>query len=359
MKWLIILMIISFNLSVAQSKKENMTVAVLEFQKTGSITNDDVQTLTNRFRAMLFQTKAFNVVERQKMRDILKEQEFILSDECSTNECAVQVGQLLGVKYMFAGDIGLIGDTYTIDLRMIDVSTGQLVQTRSKDYDGKISGLLEIMKQIAESFSQVQNTTSGVKSNEEAKVSSSSPSNTNTNTDRKRSGFWGEKNQDRSVVFRIMLGSVTPTGKFNTREKANSGANFMINCSYFLTTKVQVGIDLGSQVFNNDKSFDDFTIRMTPFMITGRYYTLLRKFRNYITLGFGATKVNTNYRPGTTNFARSFFTAKLGTGISYEINKKISAEMSLDIVSVDTKKQWSYSSAYSQFGLGINYHFTF
>ena len=165
------LMLLSCSVTIfAQTKKGNNAVAVLEFQKTGAITNDDVLTLTNRFRAMLFQTNTFNVIERQKMREILKEQQFILSDECSTNECAVQVGQLLGVEYMIAGDIGHIGDTYTIDLRMIDVSTGQIVQTNSKDYDGKIAGLLEIMKQIAHNFSQIQQRVAKVKPEENKAV---------------------------------------------------------------------------------------------------------------------------------------------------------------------------------------------
>jgi TolB-like protein len=144
---LLILFPLICNCLFSQVKKQ--TLAVLEFQKAGLISNDDVVTLTNRFRAMLVQTNSFDVIERERMSDILKEQNFILSDACNTDECAVKVGQLLGVEYMVAGDIGKIGDTYTIDIRMIDVSTGKLIQTKSRDYIGKIDGLLDIMKNIS------------------------------------------------------------------------------------------------------------------------------------------------------------------------------------------------------------------
>jgi hypothetical protein len=59
------------------------------------------------------------------------------------------VGQLLGAEQMIAGDIGKVGDTWTTDLRLIDISTGKIVKTQSGDYEGKIDGLLEIMREIA------------------------------------------------------------------------------------------------------------------------------------------------------------------------------------------------------------------
>ena len=86
------------------------------------------------------------------MNDVLKAQDFNLSDQCNSAECAVQVGQLLGVSQMIAGDLGKLGSTYTIDLRLIDVESGKILQTKSQDYKGEIDGLLDVMKVIANSF---------------------------------------------------------------------------------------------------------------------------------------------------------------------------------------------------------------
>lgn len=139
-----------------ESQSPRKTVAVLDFQASAGISTGEASTLTNRFRAILVQTKAFEVVEREKMNEILKEQDFTLTDQCNTSECAVQVGQLLGVEAMIAGDIGKIGKTFTIDIRLIDVTSAKILQSRTEDYQGEIDGLLGVMRQIGGSFAGVK-----------------------------------------------------------------------------------------------------------------------------------------------------------------------------------------------------------
>lgn len=152
MRTIILFLLLAPSVFPQQNKQ---TVAVLDFQGTGGIISSEVMALTNRFRVMLVQTNSFAVIERDKMKNILLEQNFVMSDNCNSAECAVQVGQLLGVESMIAGDIGRVGSTYTIDLRLIDVRSGEIVITRSEDYKGEVDGLLEIMKQTANSFAGI------------------------------------------------------------------------------------------------------------------------------------------------------------------------------------------------------------
>lgn len=142
----------SFN-GYAQQKKK--TAAVLEFV-SADLSKNEVTNLTNRFRNLMSQTQAFDLVEREKMKDILKEQDFSMTESCNSAECAVQIGQLLGVEVMIAGDIGKMGQMYTIDLRMIDVSTSKILLTKSEDYKGDIEGLLTVMKLIANDFAGIK-----------------------------------------------------------------------------------------------------------------------------------------------------------------------------------------------------------
>lgn len=141
----------------SQEKPRLKTVAVTEFQSTGGLSKTETGTLTNRFRGMLVQTAGFQVVEREQMNAILKEQDFTLTDNCNTAECAVQVGQLLGVEQMISGDIGKLGNTWTIDLRLIDITTGKILQTQTGNYKGAIDGLLGIMTDIAYKFAGIKN----------------------------------------------------------------------------------------------------------------------------------------------------------------------------------------------------------
>ncbi len=144
-----------FMISGVHGQQKKQTAAVLEFV-SADLSKNEVTNLTNRFRNLMSQTNAFDMIERDKMKDILKEQDFTMTESCNSAECAVQIGQLLGVEVMIAGDIGKMGQMYTIDLRMVDVSTGKILLTKSEDYKGDIEGLLTVMKLIANDFAGIK-----------------------------------------------------------------------------------------------------------------------------------------------------------------------------------------------------------
>jgi len=121
--------------------QDRTTIAVLDFEGYG-ISEFEVQTLTNRARSLLVRIGKYQVVERGKMDAILKEQGFQQSG-CTSEECIIEVGQLLGVKYMLAGSIGRVGSTYTIDIRIIDVESSKIFKTASYDIEGKIDNVLK------------------------------------------------------------------------------------------------------------------------------------------------------------------------------------------------------------------------
>jgi TolB-like protein len=131
-----------------------MNIAVIDLDPTG-ISNNEAQFLSDRLRTELFETGTFQVVEREKMNTILKEQGFQQSG-CTSVECAIEIGQLLNVTVMVAGSIGKIEEIYSISIRMIDVETGAIIRTATRDYEGKLSEVLtdvipEISVDLAES----------------------------------------------------------------------------------------------------------------------------------------------------------------------------------------------------------------
>ena len=116
------------------------TLAVLAFEGLG-ISEIEAKALTNRLRAILVKTGTYQVVERGKMDAILDEQGFQLSG-CTSEECVVEVGQLLGVQKMLAGSISLVGKTYSVEMRIIDVELGRIDNTSTYDIKGEIDHLL-------------------------------------------------------------------------------------------------------------------------------------------------------------------------------------------------------------------------
>ncbi|TFB09771.1 PEGA domain-containing protein [Candidatus Marinimicrobia bacterium MT.SAG.3] len=126
---------------------KKIRVAVLDFEGKG-ISAMEASVLTDRLRSNLVETGVFDVIERGKMEEIFEEMELQLSG-CISSECAVQVGQVLGVSRMITGTIGKFGKTYTIDVRVIDIETSRIIEAIPLDYTGELEGLLGEIRKVA------------------------------------------------------------------------------------------------------------------------------------------------------------------------------------------------------------------
>jgi TolB-like protein len=131
----------------AQTTSTIPAVAVLDFEARG-LPIYEAETLTDRLRTEIATTKAVQLVDRKLLQNILEEQGLQQSG-CTTDECAAEVGQLLGVQYMINGAVGKLGETYSIDAKMVSVTTGVAVRSKSVSYEGEISGLLNEMEILA------------------------------------------------------------------------------------------------------------------------------------------------------------------------------------------------------------------
>ena len=141
----ILFAIIFYNISFSESK--NPTIAILDFESQ-VIEDSDVKTLSERMRTEIGNTNAVRLIERKAVEKIMAEQGFQQSG-CTSDECAAEVGQLLGVQFMISGAIGKMGDKYTIDCKMFSVETGETVRAKNATFEGDISGLLIEMQILA------------------------------------------------------------------------------------------------------------------------------------------------------------------------------------------------------------------
>jgi len=151
-KQLILLICIMTGFVLAQEaappvEPELETAAVLDFEGLG-ITQMEAVALTQRLSGELVNTQAVVLVERGQMSDILEEQGFQQSG-CTSVECAVEVGALLGVQKMISGSFGKIGSSYTIEAKMFSVGTGRTEKAVNKTYKGEVDGLITQVELIA------------------------------------------------------------------------------------------------------------------------------------------------------------------------------------------------------------------
>lgn len=122
-------------------------LAVLSFAAQGVDTNAAVL-LSSRLRDAITRTGAANVYERDKVEMILREQGFQKSG-CTTTECAVEIGQLVNVQYIVAGEVGRLGAAYLMSARLLDVETGRLVRTASSPGTSSPDALLRYLPSMA------------------------------------------------------------------------------------------------------------------------------------------------------------------------------------------------------------------
>lgn len=127
-------------ISIMSFAQENVTIAVLKLRPSG-LQESEAEILTDYVRSILVEMDFYQVVDRGKMNEILNEQEFQLSG-CTSTECAVEVGKLLGVQKMLTGSVGKFGKLFTIELRIINIETSRIEKSSRYNYEGPIEQLL-------------------------------------------------------------------------------------------------------------------------------------------------------------------------------------------------------------------------
>jgi|GEM_PF-5029844 len=137
----------------AVARADKVTISVMDLNVTSGVSAGEAVMLTDKLLNELVNNGAYKVVERSKRDEILKEQGFQQTGACDQGRCLVEAGQLLGVQKMVGGTIGRLGEVYAVELRVMDVKTGEIDRAFSRKYKGDVSKLLDAMQEAAAYFS--------------------------------------------------------------------------------------------------------------------------------------------------------------------------------------------------------------
>ncbi|NOX37051.1 MAG: PEGA domain-containing protein [Calditrichaeota bacterium] len=141
-------------LVMGQVPAKRVNIAVFDFEGKG-ISAAEAAALTDRFRSVLVETQKFTVVEREKINLILEEIGLQMSGVIS-EESISQAGKLLGVQQIITGSIGKIEDTYTVDLRIVNVETGKVTRTMSENVSGSKENLIALLERLAKQLAGIR-----------------------------------------------------------------------------------------------------------------------------------------------------------------------------------------------------------
>jgi curli biogenesis system outer membrane secretion channel CsgG len=100
--------------------------------------------------------EGMRIVERQQLNDLIREQDLSLSGRIEESQ-AIEVGKMLGVQYVFLGQVTSIVDNLRMDIRAVDVETSEIVTVMKKS--DKTTELFAVVVGLADDFSDALNLT--------------------------------------------------------------------------------------------------------------------------------------------------------------------------------------------------------
>jgi len=100
--------------------------------------------------------EGMRVVERAQLNALLREQDLSLSGRIDDSD-AIEVGKMLGVQYVFLGQVTSIVDNLRMDIRAVDVETSEIVSVMKKS--DKTTELFSVVVNLADEFGSALNLT--------------------------------------------------------------------------------------------------------------------------------------------------------------------------------------------------------
>jgi len=115
-------------------------IAILPFKDTaiGGSTTGYGEAVSEMITTSFISTKIFEVIERAQIKKILEEQQFSISGSVDS-DTAIELGRLLGVKYLVIGSVAHLGTIFEIDVRMIHTDSGKGIIAESATSNGAIN----------------------------------------------------------------------------------------------------------------------------------------------------------------------------------------------------------------------------
>lgn len=113
----------------ASALEVRQKVAVMDFKTVGDST-DLGEGAAEILRTTLMETGKYIVVERSMLEQVMKEQKLGQSGVVDQNT-AVGVGKILGAQLVAVGSVVKMGESYTLNIRFVDVATGEVVSGKN------------------------------------------------------------------------------------------------------------------------------------------------------------------------------------------------------------------------------------
>lgn len=124
---------LTYDPSKVRQVGNRLTLAVMPLQGKGD-SQAFVEASTDRMVAQLVELRRFKVIERSKLEEVLQEQRLQVSGVVD-DRTAVDVGRVAGADAIVVGTVSIIGSTTTVNARVIDTQTSEVLVARNARSD--------------------------------------------------------------------------------------------------------------------------------------------------------------------------------------------------------------------------------
>jgi hypothetical protein len=125
------------------------SIAVLELESIGRISTSDAGRLTEILRSEFGGAGIFEVMSKSQLETALQGAGLSMMG-CSTIDCALLAGRAAATKLVTFGSISKTSSTYDLEVQLVHVKSGQVVQSVRESFDGDFGALEAHMTTVAQ-----------------------------------------------------------------------------------------------------------------------------------------------------------------------------------------------------------------
>ncbi|OQX96194.1 hypothetical protein B6I21_01665 [candidate division KSB1 bacterium 4572_119] len=150
-KYFLLFITLTFLFNISYSFSQQQTIAILDFSNNSLMDKDKYSSLSGGlaeiFITELSKVSSLKIVERQKINELIQEMQLAQSGMVS-EETGVQVGRLVGAKYLVFGSYMVINKKIRVDTRIVEIETGLTI--KAAEVTKNVSKMFEIIQTLSE-----------------------------------------------------------------------------------------------------------------------------------------------------------------------------------------------------------------
>jgi hypothetical protein len=133
---------------------ERVSIAVMEFVSKGGLDAGRMDALTDMLSNSMRQVGDLKVVGKSDIGAVLSLEENKRLLGCDNDSCMAELGGALGVTYLVSGNLSLFGQTYLLNLKLLDVRKVEIVRGVSRSITGSEDALVAALPDAARELVQ-------------------------------------------------------------------------------------------------------------------------------------------------------------------------------------------------------------